>query len=295
MIGARPAPFQTVRYSEKLLQTSGVTVVPVDMSVMFAEAGKLDDKAGRVTAKVAAIKAYGRIPAHIPEQNILRQAKLSVAVDEWMAANECVACAVQCWDSVQNNYGCAACLSMSMMGEAGTPGACEADVAGAVSMYALRLASGGVPGFLDWNNNYGDEPNKCVCTHCSNYPKSFMGADIEISNLDILGATLGEERCFGAIKGHVAAGDMTYFRLSTDDARGLIKSYVGEGAFTDDPFGMDGGVAVCELPDMRGLFRHLCSRGFEHHVAMVRGRCADVLEEAVGKYLGWDVYRHAKK
>ena len=84
-------------------------------------------------------------------------------------------------------------------------------------MYALLLASGEIPGFLDWNNNYGDEKDKCVCTHCSNYPKSFMGRDVEISELDILGESLGRENCFGAIKGHVAAGPMTYFRVSTDD------------------------------------------------------------------------------
>ena len=54
------------------------------------------------------------------------------------------------------------------------PSACEVDVAGVISMYALLLASGNIPGFLDWNNNYGTEKDKCVCTHCSNFPKSFM-------------------------------------------------------------------------------------------------------------------------
>jgi L-fucose isomerase-like protein len=223
-IGARPAAFQTVRYSEKLLQQTGITVVPVDLSEILGAAQTFDNQAKDVQAKLSEIKAYGHIPARIPAESILRQAKLSVAIDQFMAANELDASAVQCWDSVQKNYGCATCLSMSLMGEHYLPSACEVDVAGAVSMYALLLVSGKIPGFLDWNNNYGSDRTKCVNTHCSNYPKSFMGNAIEISELDILGATLGREKCFGAIKGHVAAGPMTFFRMDTDDAVGDIRA-----------------------------------------------------------------------
>ena len=291
-IGARPAAFQTVRYSEKLLQATGITVVPVDLSEILAAAHKFDAEAQAVQAKLAEIKAYGQIPARIPAESILRQAKLSVAIDQFVAANDLDASAVQCWESVQKNYGCATCLSMSLMGERGLPSACEVDVTGAVSMYALLLASGQIPGFLDWNNNYGNDREKCVNTHCSNYPKSFMGNAIEISELDILGATLGRERCFGAIKGHVAAGPMTYFRMDTDDQQGKLRAYLGEGEFTDDPFDMDGGIAVCQIPNLRKLLGYLCQHGFEHHVAMTRSHCANVLAEAVSKYLGWELYQH---
>jgi L-fucose isomerase-like protein len=291
-IGARPAAFQTVRFSEKLLQDSGITVVPVDLSEVIGQAQQLDDKAKPVRQKLSEIKRYGTIPKRIDPQNVLKQAKLSAVIEEWMAENELDASAVQCWTSVQNNYGCATCLSMSLMGEKLMPSACEVDVAGAVSMYALLLASGQIPGFLDWNNNYADEPDKCVCTHCSNFPKSFMGNDVEISELDVLGETLGKDNCFGAVKGHVAPGSMTFFRMSTDDRRGMIKAYLGEGRFTDDPFIMDGGIAVCEIPRLRDLMAYMCQNGFEHHVAMVRTHCAEVLHEAVTKYLGWDLYYH---
>ena len=291
-IGARPAAFQTVRFSEKLLQDSGITVVPVDLSEIISRAQQLDDRAKAVQQKLSEIKSYGTIPKRIDPQNVLKQAKLSVVIEEWMAENELDASAIQCWTSVQNNYGCATCLSMSLMGEKHMPSACEVDVAGAVSMYALLLASGQIPGFLDWNNNYADEPDKCVCTHCSNFPKSFMGNDVEISELDVLGETLGKENCFGAVKGHVAPGPMTFFRMSTDDRCGIIKAYLGEGRFTDDPFEMDGGVAVCEIPHLRDLMAYMCQNGFEHHVAMARTHCADVLHEAVTKYLDWDLHYH---
>ena len=291
-IGARPAPFQTVRFSEKLLQHSGITVVPVDLSEIISKAQQLDNQNQRVQKKLSEIKDYGDIPDYINKENILKQARLSLVIDDWMIENELDASAVQCWESIQDNYGCATCLSMSLMGEKYMPSACEVDVAGVISMYALLLASGNIPGFLDWNNNYGTENDKCVCTHCSNFPKSFMGNDIEISNLDLLGETLGREKCFGAIKGHVAAGPMTYFRISTDDPKGKIKAYLGEGEFTDDPFDMDGGIAVCKIPRLRALLAHLCQNGFEHHVAMTRTHCAEVVYEATSKYMKWEIYHH---
>ena len=291
-IGARPAPFNTVRFSEKLLQATGITVVPVDLSEMIAAAEKIGTDTPEVKAKLDEVRSYGSIPNEIVEANILKQVRLSVAIDHWMEENECDASAIQCWSSIQNNYGCATCLSMSMMGEKLMPSACEVDITGVVSMYALALAGGSPPGFLDWNNNYGREADKVVCTHCSNYPKSFMGSEIEISNLDILGETLGRERCFGAIKGKVAPGPFTFFRMSTDDRMGMIRSYLGQGEFTNDPFPMDGGIAVCKIPGMRDMMRYITREGFEHHVAMARGHFAPVLEEAIDTYLDWELYVH---
>lgn len=292
-IGARTGAFQTVRFSEKILQASGVTVVTVDLSEILGAAQAINSDAPEVKAQLDRIASYGRIPPHIKQENIVKQAKLSLAVNRWIEENECDASAIQCWTSVQHNYGCATCLSMSMLSERLMPSACEVDVAGAISMYALALASGAPPALLDWNNNYGREPNKCVGTHCGNFPKSFLGVEPEISNLDVLGTTIGPEKCFGAVKGKVAPGPMTYFRISTDDRLGKVKGYVGQGTFTADPFAMDGGIAVIDLPRMRDLFTHLCRQGFEHHVAMVRGSHADVVDEAVSRYLKWDVYHHA--
>jgi L-fucose isomerase-like protein len=291
-IGARTGAFQTVRYSEKILQASGLTVVTVDLSEILGAAQAINENAPEVKAQLETIAAYGRVPGHIKHENIVKQAKLSIAVNRWIEKNECDASAIQCWTSVQENYGCATCLSMSMMSERLMPSACEVDVAGAISMYALALASGAPPALLDWNNNYGQEPNKCICFHCGNFPKSFLGVEPEISNLEIIGTTVGPEKCFGAVKGKVAAGPMTYFRLSTDDVAGKVRGYVGEGQFTDDPSAMDGGVAIAELPRMRELFKHLCRNGFEHHVAMVRGNHAAVVEEAVSQYMKWNIYHH---
>ncbi|MBN1249195.1 MAG: fucose isomerase [Anaerolineae bacterium] len=292
-IGARPAAFQTVRFSEKLLQSAGITVVPVDLSEIIFGAQSLSDDDPDVQEKLAAIMGYGTIPDTIRRENILKQAKLSVTMDRWMDKNECDASAVECWDSIQKNYGCGTCISMAMMGDRLLPSACEVDVMGAVSMYALLLASGNPPAFQDWNNNYGDDRDMCINTHCSNFPKSFMLSEVEVSNLDILGASLGPDRCFGAIKGQAAPGPITFFRASTDDPMGVIKAYLGEGEMTDDPVGaFQGGSAVLRVDGLQQLMDFICKNGFEHHTAVTRGHVAAVLEEALTTYLGWELYRH---
>ncbi|MFO8006148.1 MAG: fucose isomerase [Candidatus Brocadiia bacterium] len=292
-IGARPAPFQTVRVSEKILQANDITVITVDLSEILAAARAVDEEAEAVQDKITELNDYGQVPDSVPPETVARQARLSVALDEWVAENEIDAAAIQCWSSLQENYGCAACVSMSMLSNKLIPCACEVDVSGAVSMLALALAAGSPAALLDWNNNYGDDRDMCICTHCSAYPRDFIQNEIEISHLDVLGATLGKEVCFGAVKGRVAAGPMTYFRVTSDDTEGILKAYAGAGEFTDDPADIAGGVAVCRVPELQMLMKLMCQEGFEHHVAMVRSDCSQVVAEAVGKYLDWALYLHA--
>lgn len=293
-MGTRPAAFQTVRYSEKLLQTLGIQVIPVDMSEIIFAAGRLE-MTEDVAAAVDKIKSYGRMEEGVQEESIVKQAKLYVTVRDWMRENDCRTGTIQCWDSIQINYGCAACLTMSMLGEEGMPMACEVDVMGAVTMYAMYLASGSPSGYLDWNNSYGEDRDMCIGIHCSNFPKSFINGDFEIGSLDILGNSLGRENCFGACKTVIAPGEMTYGKISTDDEKGRVKMYVGEGSFVDDEIDTLGGVAICRVPGLQPLMDYICGNGFEHHVAMNRGRSAHVLAEALGKYMGVDVYCHDGK
>ena len=77
-----------------------------------------------VEAKITEIKAYGKIAPGIEESKLVLQAKLILTIEKWIADHDCDASAIQCWDSIQNNYGVATCLAMSMMGEKGLPSAC---------------------------------------------------------------------------------------------------------------------------------------------------------------------------
>ncbi len=292
MLGARPAAFNTVRFSEKILQKHGISVQTVDLSELIAAAQSCGD-AGAISAKEAEIRAYGRISPEISGEKISRQARLCLAMEQMVTRLDCQACAVQCWDSLENNYGCAACLGMSMMGEMGLPSACESDVTGALSMLAAQLAAEQEPALMDWNNNIGGDRDCCVSLHCANFPKSFFQSpELEIGTLDVLGSVLGQERTFGALKAQAGPGPMTYIRVTTDDARGKLKLYVGEGEFGAEPVPTKGGVAFCRVPGLQSLMKYICDNGFEHHVCFVRGHVADALAEALGKYVGAEVYRH---
>ena len=291
-VGARPNAFNTTRYSEKLLQAFGISVSTIDLSEVFGRAAKIADNMDRVTERLAGIQAY--VPtAGIPSPALVKMAKLGIVLDDWMEAYELDATAIQCWDSLQHNYGVNVCTLMSMMSESLLPSACEVDITGVASMYALQLASGRPAALVDWNNNYGGDPDKCVLFHCGNWAKSFFG-EVKMANAEILATTLGTENTYGTVAGRTPAGPFGYARITTDDRNGRIRAYVGDGQFVDDPLQTFGSRAVVKVSNLQGLMRHICRNGFEHHAAMTTAHAAAVLNEAFTTYFGWETYWHGE-
>lgn len=286
-VGARPGAFNTVRYSEKLLERYGISVTTVDLSEILGMAGRLEATHPAVVAKLEEIRRYAPAPG-VPEEKLVQMARLGVALSEWMESQHLDATAIQCWTSLQRHFGCNVCTLMSMMSERFLPSACEVDVTGALTMYAMQLASGTPAALVDWNNNYDNDPEKCVLFHCGNWAKSFL-PDIRIANAPILGSILGVENTYGALEGRTPAGPLTYGRISTVDAEGRIRAYVGEGELTADDLQTFGNRAVARVPRLQEVLRYICRHGFEHHVVMTCSRTASILEEAWGRYLGWDV------
>jgi L-fucose isomerase-like protein len=289
-VGARPGAFNTVRYSEKILERHGISVTTVDLSEIIGKANKLDANAAAVVAKLAEIRGYAPAPG-VPSEKLLQMAKMGVTLTDWMDANHLDATAIQCWTSVQENYGCNVCTLMSMMSEKFMPSACEVDVTGVLTMYAMQLAGGTPAALVDWNNNYADDDNKCVLFHCGNWAKSFL-PDIKISTAPILGSILGVENTYGALDGRTPAGPLTYGRITTADTEGKIRCYVGEGELTNDALDTFGNRAVAHVPNLQNVLRHVCQQGFEHHVVMTVSRSAEILAEAFGNYFGWEVHHH---
>jgi L-fucose isomerase-like protein len=289
-IGARPAAFNTVRYSEKLFERSGISVETLDLSELLGWVQRMPDSEPAVKTKLAAIGAYTGVQG-IPTLSLMKMAKLGVAIDRWMQEKALGATAIQCWTALEEFYGVVPCTLMSMMSESLLPSACETDIAGLLGMYVLQAGSQQPAALLDWNNNYGPDPNKGVVFHCSNLPKSFF-AHQRMDYQAIIAGTVGKENTFGTIVGRVSPGPFTYCRVSTDDLEGRISSYVGEGRFTDDVLETFGGYGVVEIPAFQRLLQLICRRGFEHHVAATRATVADAVGDALDLYLHWDVYRH---
>jgi L-fucose isomerase-like protein len=289
-IGARPANFNTVRFSEKILESYGISVEPVDLSEIMGRIARLPDTEGCVAGKVAEIRKY--VPTQgIPEEALIKMAKLGVVIDNWMKETDVQISAVQCWTSLETYFGVVPCTIMSMMSNNLIPSACEVDVCGTIGMHALQLASGTPSALLDWNNNYGDDPDKAVCFHCSNLPRHFFN-EFRMDYQEIIAGTVGKQNTFGTCVGRVKASPMSFARFSTDDATGKVRGYVGGGEFTNDPLDTFGGAGVVHIPRLQELLHYICENGFEHHVAANLSTVAGALHEAATRYLGWEMHWH---
>jgi L-fucose isomerase-like protein len=299
-IGARPAAFNTVRYSEKLLEQSGITVETLDLSEVFGRAAKVQTSDPRYKAKLEQMQAY--VPTGgVPPEALAKMAKFGAVVDAWAGQLELKATAIQCWTAMEEYYGVVPCTIMSMLSNDLMPSACETDIVGVVGMYALALASGTPSALVDWNNNYGDDPDRAVIFHCSNLPKGVLvdaNTAIAPENIpvmdfqEIIAGTVGKENTYGTIAGRVRADPFTYCRVSTDDRHGRMLAYVGEGEVTNDPLKTFGGYGVVHVPNFQKLLAYICENGFEHHAAINLSLNGAAVGEALGKYMGWGVYRH---
>jgi L-fucose isomerase-like protein len=282
-----------VRYSEKLFEVSGISVETLDLSEAFGRIGKLSSDDASVKEYIDRIRRYANVGPKVPQEALNRMAKLGVVIERWMDETELDMTAIQCWTSMEEYFGVVPCTVMSMMSDRLQSSACETDVAGVVGMYAMALAANKPSALVDWNNNYGEDPDKAVVFHCSNLPAQVFTEIPVMDYQEIIAGTVGPENTYGTMYGRVKAEPFTFCRVSTDDFKGRIAAYVGEGEATADPLSTFGGYGVVRVNNMQKLLRYICENGFEHHVAMNMSLCADAVGEAMSKYLGWSVHRHA--
>ncbi|MHC4533032.1 MAG: L-fucose/L-arabinose isomerase family protein [Planctomycetota bacterium] len=289
-IGARTGAFNTVRFSEKILELYGISVETIDLSEIFGRVDRLSDNGREVKRKLNAIKKYISTES-IPSYKLMKMAKFGYVVDRWIRETELDGTAIQCWTSLEEFFGIVPCTLMSIMSESLVPSACEVDITGLLGMYILQLAGGTPSALLDWNNNYGSDPDKTVLFHCSNLPISFFKS-AKMDYQEIIAGAVGKENTYGTVVGRVAPGKATFCRTATDDSEGIVSVYVGEGQFTNDKLESFGGYGVMKIANLQRLLQYICRMGFEHHVAVNKIEKADAIAEALDNYMGWDVYHH---
>ena len=290
VLGARPAAFNTVRFSEKLMERHGISTETLDLSEVFGRIGKLADDDPKVTAKLASIQGY--VPTQgVPAGPLVKMAKFGVVVDGWMKDNALAGTSIQCWTAMEEFFGVVPCTLMSMMSNSLMPSACETDMIGMIGMYILQLAAGEPSAIVDWNNNYGEDPDKAVIFHCSNLPKHFF-EEPKMDFQQIIAGSVGKANTFGTIVGSLKAGPLTYCRVSTDDLNGKLRAYCGEGEITSDKLQTFGGYGVVKIPQLQNLLQFVCKHGFEHHVAVNRSHYGRAVADALANYKGWEVLHH---
>ncbi|MFW6256973.1 MAG: L-fucose/L-arabinose isomerase family protein [Bacillota bacterium] len=285
VIGPRPAGFNTVRYSEKILERNGISVEPLGIAKIISGVQEANNN-----HQIKEIKEYIETGT-IAENKLEKMAGLLQQLRSWIKEEELDSVAIQCWDSLEKFLGITPCSIMSLLANNYLPASCEADVMGAVSMLALQEAAKKPSALADWNNNFGNYPDKAVLFHCGNFARD-MYQNCEMKYAEILGSTLGEENTEGAIYGILKSGEITFGRLSTDDNTGKIKAYLAEGELIEADLDINGSWGVVEVPGLQDLMKYICQEGFEHHVAINLSSVSAILEEAFSNYLGWEVYNH---
>ena len=287
-IGARTTAFKTVRIDELTLQLHGITMETLDMSDVFARmnALKMNDKP--VVKKAKVLQNYSNWEG-TPKTAFETITKLGVVIDEIVDELQLDAMAVRCWIELQKQYGVSCCVLLSEMNNRRMPVACEVDVGSAVSMCALRAASGSVATCLDWNNNYGNDDNKCILFHCGPVPQDMMTAQGQIADHAILANTVGKGCAFGCNVGRIKPQPFTFGNLITE--AGQMKFYLGEAEFTKDSIPADffGCAGVAKFPDLQQTLLTIGLQGHRHHTGATPGHVAAPVKEAFEKYLGYDV------
>ena len=285
-LGARTTAFKTVRTDEVALQNKGITVETIDLAYIFDLMESVDENL------LAEKKEYFRNMAsfgNYPEEKLTNISKLGVVVDKLVEEYSLNAVAVRCWDEFVTKYNIAPCLTLSDLNEKGIPAACEMDVNNAVMMYALVLASQKPVMLLDVNNNYGDSSTKNIMFHCSAVAPSLFEDDPTIGEHLMFKKSYGEGTGVGIVNGKIRTGKATVATAKTED--GKIWGFTTDGKLTDDTFDKEffGTGVVFENKNLEEIFRYMCENGYKHHVAIAQGEWSDCIEEALVKYLEYNI------
>jgi len=289
-IGARPDAFWTCRYNEKQLQRLGPTAVVLDLSEAIAGANALDDDDAEVQRLVAETCRYADVSGVKPE-SVLRSAKLELFLRRFQQENGIDAFGIQCWTSIQANYGACSCTAMSRLGNEGTPCACESDIMGTLSMHAAMLASGSPAGLADWNNLHNEDDELANIWHCGVFPASFAKTPPKLGVQEIIasGGAATYDDSQGTVEFIAEPSPLTLVRVTQDPECGW-HAMIAEGKFEDNPAVTFGGYGWCRIPNLQRLYRDVLLRQFPHHVGITQTHVGNVLWEAFGNYLGMNVY-----
>jgi len=289
-IGARPDAFWTCRYDEKQLQRLGATAVVLDLSEVIAAAKAIADDDVEVQKLVASIERYADVSA-VKSESIVRGAKLELFLRRFKEEHKINAFAIQCWTSIQANYGVCSCATMSRLGDEGTPCACESDIMGTLSMHAAMLSAGSPAALADWNNLHNEDDELVNVWHCGVFPASFAKGRPKLGVQEII-ASSGAAKyddSQGTVEFVARPSPLTLFRV-TQDGQGGWHAVVAEGAIEDNPAETFGAYGWCRIPNLQRLYRDVLLRHFPHHVAIAQAHVGNVLWEAFGNYLGMNVY-----
>ena len=285
-IGARCTPFKTVRFDETALEKYRITNEAFDLSELFALIRTLKDSDEDVRSKAEFIKKYSTWPVNT-EPVQLRMAKLAVAIEKMIAGYRLDLVTLRCWTELEEELKLSPCMVLSMLNDRRITANCEVDTVNAIAMHALSLAADAPAACLDWNNNYGEEPDKCVLFHCGPTAASLMRPSTKIVDHPMFARVLGCGNGLGCNEGRMKPGKFTW--LSGMTREGELIFALDKGEFTSDelPAEFFGCGGVAKFENFQSKLRTMLRYGFPHHMSLSYGDSFTALEEAFYSYLGY--------
>ncbi len=290
-VGARTTAFKTVRIDELALQKHGITMEVIDLSEVFSRMDTITDSTAAYKEKAQTLRDYTNFDG-TPDEAFDKIVRLGIVLDALFEEWNLDAMGFRCWIELQRQLNISCCVLLSEMNDRRYPVACEVDIGNAVAMYALQRASMSPTACLDWNNNYGDDPDKCILFHCGSTAQSLMTAKGRIVDHSMLqhDPQVGPNKSFGCNEGRIRPFPFGFASMTTRD--GQLDFYLGSGRFTDDPipdeyFGCGG---VAQIENLQDILLYVGRNGFRHHVSITPGEnLIEPLAEALHHYLGFNV------
>jgi L-fucose isomerase-like protein len=289
-IGARTTAFKTVRIDELALQKHGITTETLDMSDIFARVSALNTDDKKVVSKAAQLKDISNWSG-VPDKAFDSLSKLGVVLDNVIDEYSLDCLAIRCWIEMQQQLGVSPCVLLGLLNNKCFASACEVDIGNAITMHALSLATGKPSVCMDWNNNYGDDEDKCILFHCGSVAPSLMTCSGHVTGHAILENAVGKGCSFGCNQGTVKPMPFSYGSMLTEN--GKVCFYVGQGRITEDVIPADffGCAGVAEIENLQDKLQQIGYLGHRHHVSLSPGHVMEPVIEAFEKYLGYDVIK----
>jgi hypothetical protein len=260
-IGEHPAGFDTCAHdAAKLARHGGICVEAIALPELFAMARGYD------TSAVSALRQEldGKIDglASVDQTQLSRSLALKMALDDIRRQGGFDAFAIRCWPETFTEYGGAVCGPVSLMGEAGIPCACEADVYGALSQLFLQKVAN-APVFLTDIVDADTGDDSVVVWHCGQAPAS-MQAERPAAQIH------SNRKMPLLMEFALKPGRVTFARISQAGGREFLA--VATGEMLDRPKSFTGTSGVVRFDRSAADFANWLINGrLEHHMALAYG------------------------
>lgn len=277
-LGSRPTLFESECYSEQALQKRfGQMVVPMDLNEVFrrVEVTSADDpEVRRVMAEIESSMEM----REITDEALTNMARYEVALKRIAEEFDLQAIAVNCWTGIQERFGVSACSTFGRLTDQGIITACESDLLGAVSMWAMYSAGLGEtkPHFMDWTDLHPSEPNVWLAWHCGNAPLSCCADNCQAAMYRNERMIQWNPKCHGAAEFRLASGPVTCARIVEYD--GEYNMFYGTGEVVDVAPFVRGSYGWVKVNDVFDWEDKMIESGMIHHGVLIHDpKVADAL------------------